>query len=226
MARIRTIKPEFFTSDDICALSAFARLLYIGLWCEADRDGRLEWKPRSFKRRYLPDDDIDIEALCAEVLERGLVRLYGEGLAHIPQFSKHQHINPRETPSNLPDPDASSTRAPRVNHATPPVSDAQGGREGKGKEGKEDASQATRLPAGWTPSPDELRWAQDARPDLNVKLEAESFRDYWTAKPGKDGRKADWPATWRNWIRRANAGTGRSATQQTADVSVAAQRPL
>ena len=41
MARIRTIKPEFFTSDDICALSPRARLLYVGLWCEADREGRL-----------------------------------------------------------------------------------------------------------------------------------------------------------------------------------------
>ena len=43
MARIRTIKPEFFTSDDICALSPLARLLYVGLWCEADREGRLVW---------------------------------------------------------------------------------------------------------------------------------------------------------------------------------------
>ena len=50
MARIRTIKPEFFTSDDICALSPRARLLYIGLWCEADREGRLVWAPRGFKR--------------------------------------------------------------------------------------------------------------------------------------------------------------------------------
>ena len=45
MARIRTIKPEFFTSDDICALSPLARLLYVGLWCEADREGRLVWTP-------------------------------------------------------------------------------------------------------------------------------------------------------------------------------------
>ena len=42
--------------------------------------------------------------------------------------------------------------------------------------------------------------------------EAERFRDYWTGKAGKDGRKADWPATWRNWIRRAAEGrTGNGA---------------
>ena len=227
MARIRTIKPEFFTSDDICALSAFARLLYIGLWCEADRDGRLEWKPRSFKRRYLPDDDIDIEALCAEVLERGLVKLYGEGLAYIPQFSKHQHINPRETPSNLPDPDASSTRAPRVNHALPRDSDVQGGREGKGKEGNSHASTTTRghrLPADWQPTPEELRWAIDARPDIEANLEVERFRDYWIAQPGAKGVKLDWTATWRNWIRNAR-GNGRPSASASTD-SVAASRPL
>lgn len=104
MARIRTIKPEFFTSDDICALSMAARLLYIGAWCEADREGRMEWKPRSLKRRYLPDDNIDIDALCGELINAGLVVLYGDSLAYIPTFAKHQHINPRESVSNLPEP--------------------------------------------------------------------------------------------------------------------------
>jgi len=104
MARIRTIKPEFFTSDDIVALSLAARLLYIGLWCEADREGRFEWKPKAFKRRYLPDDDCDIDGVCSELLAKGLVALYGENLAYIPTFSKHQHINGKETPSRLPSP--------------------------------------------------------------------------------------------------------------------------
>lgn len=137
MARIRTIKPEFFTSEDIVELSAFARLLYISTWCEADREGRFVWKPKTFKIRYFPADDIDINVLCNEILYRKLVVLYGEGLAYIPQFIRHQHINPRETASDLPDPvekksrveHASSTRE----NASLTVSDVQGGR----KEGKE-----------------------------------------------------------------------------------------
>jgi hypothetical protein len=140
MARIRTVKPEFFTSDDICPLSPSARLLYIGLWCEADREGRMVWTPRGFKRRYLPDDQCDIDALCRELLDRDLVRLYGEGLAYIPTFSTHQHVNPRETPSRLPEPPPVPHASRRVTdaspHASSPVSDAQGGREGKGKERK------------------------------------------------------------------------------------------
>ncbi len=84
----------------------------------------------------------------------------------------------------------------------------------------------SRLPADWQPSPDELRWARDARPDLAVTAEVESFRDYWIAKPGKDGRKTDWTATWRNWIRRANAPRGHAVAEITTGASVAASRAL
>lgn len=112
MARIRTIKPEFFTSEDIVSLSPLARLLYIALWCEADKEGRLNWKPKTFKMRYLPGDRCDIDALCNELVSVGVVVLYGEGLAHIPGFSKHQHVNPRESKSDLPEPPTHVERAP------------------------------------------------------------------------------------------------------------------
>lgn len=149
MARIRTIKPEFFTSEDIVALSPLARLLYVAMWCEADKDGRLMWKPMTLKLRYLPGDDCDVATLCAEIVERGLVVLYGDGFAHIPSFGVHQHVNPREAASQIPSPEdvakqspRVATRAPRVPHASPRVNDAcptrreEGkGREGKGKEG-------------------------------------------------------------------------------------------
>jgi hypothetical protein len=141
MARIRTIKPEFFTSEDIVKLSPFARLLYQATWCEADREGRLVWKPITLKMRYFPADNLDIAALCQELIDAGLVKLYGDGLAFIPSFTAHQHVNPREAASRLPAPPKSTTRAPRVpdaspqnTDASPRDSDAQVGREGKGKE--------------------------------------------------------------------------------------------
>lgn len=140
MARIRTIKPEFFTSEDIVNLSPLARLLYIAIWCEADKEGRLVWKPVTFKLRYFPGDNCDIQALCDEIVSSGLVVLYGQGYAHIPAFKAHQHINPRESASQLPDPQEQTTRQPRVGTRQPRDSDAQGGREGKGKEGIRDAS--------------------------------------------------------------------------------------
>lgn len=84
----------------------------------------------------------------------------------------------------------------------------------------------SRLPADWQPAPEEIRWAQTARPELSIPIEIESFRDYWAAKPGKDGRKADWSATWRNWIRRANGPRGMPTQATTTNGSPAAGRKL
>jgi hypothetical protein len=142
LARIRTIKPEFFTSEDVVALSPFARLLYIALWCEADKEGRLVWKPKTFKMRYFPADSLDIDVLCKELTDTSLAVLYGDGFAHIPTFTAHQHINPRETASQLPEP----TRQARVGTRQPRDSDVQGGREGKGKEGNTGADAPTSFP--------------------------------------------------------------------------------
>ena len=202
MARIRTIKPEFFTSEDICALSPMARLLYVALWCEADREGRLTWKPRTFKLRYFPADDCDIDALARELVASGLVIPYGDGFAFIPKFAAHQHINPRETASSLPEPDASA----RVTHASLRVSDAQGGREGKGREGKEHASgDATRkrapsksvLPADFGISARVRSWASEKGHD-RLEQHLESFRAKATAK---GYTYADWDAAFMEAIR-------------------------
>ena len=196
MARIRTIKPEFFTSDDICALSPLARLLYVGLWCEADREGRLVWTPGVMKRRYLPDDACDIEALGAELTGRGLIRLYGDGLACIPSFARHQHVNIREAQSKLPPP-------PGEVQAQLPL-----GREGEGKEregeGTEDGARAQVLPQDWKPDDGDLAWAATARPDLDraaLDAESERFRNHAAANRRTAHR---WGPAWRIWISKAH----------------------
>lgn len=73
-------------------------------------------------------------------------------------------------------------------------------------------SRGSRLPTNWTLPPEWRVWAQQERPDLNIDREAASFADYWHAKAGKDGCKADWQATWRNWVRNARVGQPMSAT--------------
>ena len=113
MARIRTIKPEFFTSEDIVNLSPLARLLYIALWCEADKEGRLVLKPKTIKMRYFPGDSVNIEKLCGELFDATLVIKYGDDLAYIPKFGTHQHVNPRETESKLPAPNGVSDIGPK-----------------------------------------------------------------------------------------------------------------
>ncbi len=90
----------------------------------------------------------------------------------------------------------------------------------------------TRLPPDWQPSEDLVAFAaeQGFHPDRIAAI-AEQFRDYWHAVAGAKGRKLDWPATWRNWVRRdadgakngGNAGQSRqSAGRQQREIQLAA----
>ena len=60
----------------------------------------------------------------------------------------------------------------------------------------------SRLPEGWAPSVELLAWAKAERPDLDLDRTLAQFADYWTAQAGQRARKANWDATWRNWVRR------------------------
>lgn len=139
MARIRTIKPEFFTSADIASLTPLSRLFYVSMWCEADREGRIAWNPKTFKLRYFPADDCDISEVAQEVVDAGLIVLYvvdGKQYGEIPSFSQHQVINNREADSSLPE-------NPRVKDASARVQGEgrKEGKERKERKGKEGASQ-------------------------------------------------------------------------------------
>lgn len=72
---------------------------------------------------------------------------------------------------------------------------------------KESCAPATRLPSSWAPSDDDTRFLESERPDLSLRETADSFRDYWIGIPGTKGKKTDWPATWRNWVRRQESSS-------------------
>jgi len=66
------------------------------------------------------------------------------------------------------------------------------------------SAQGSRLPADWRLPKEWGDWALQERPELSaddVRREADRFKDHWLAQAGAKGRKADWLATWRNWIR-------------------------
>lgn len=69
------------------------------------------------------------------------------------------------------------------------------------KEEKEKTQRASRLPASWAPSVEDIAYCQTERPELDPARVAQNFRDYWHAKAGKDACKLDWSATWRTWVR-------------------------
>lgn len=66
--------------------------------------------------------------------------------------------------------------------------------------GEGERSRGSRLPADF-PTPTEIAFCRSERPDLDAALLAAKFRDYWLGVPGAKGRKCDWPATWRNFVR-------------------------
>lgn len=70
---------------------------------------------------------------------------------------------------------------------------------------KKASSSGSRLPDDWYLPREWFNWAVKERPELDINAQGEMFRDYWHAQAGAKGRKADWQATWRNWIRNARA---------------------
>ena len=103
--RSRDIKPGFFKNDQLAECSFPARLLFPGLWMLADREGRLENRPRKIKAEIFPFDDVDVAALLRELESAGLISSYevnGTRLLWIPQFKKHQSPHKNEKCSELP----------------------------------------------------------------------------------------------------------------------------
>lgn len=113
MARIRNIKPDFFDDEGLATVSPWARLCFIGLWTEADREGRLEDRPGRLKARLFPfDAKVDVKALIDELVDEGCVIRYAvheAKLLFIPRFAKHQYLSRREPASSLPGIDQSHT---------------------------------------------------------------------------------------------------------------------
>lgn len=106
------MKPGFFTNDVLAEVPPLGRLLFQGLWCLADRAGRLEDRPKKIKAEVLPYDDCDVDALLHALAERGFILRYKHGRAayiQILAFSKHQNPHCKEPDSIIPAPGEHST---------------------------------------------------------------------------------------------------------------------
>lgn len=126
--KIRTIKPSFWSSATIAAVPRDARLVFIGLWNEADDEGRLLGSPKRLAGvLFEHDEDVDAKTMTAWLTQLEAARLVQryevKGVAYlvIPGFSEHQKID-RRFPSRLPaPPDAAgeSLRLLAANSASP-----------------------------------------------------------------------------------------------------------
>jgi hypothetical protein len=141
MPRMRTLKPGFFSNDLLAEVPPLGRLLFQGLWCLADREGRLEDRPKRIKAEILPYDACNLESLLKALEQRGFITRYTSGgvrYIQVSNFSKHQNPHQKEPPSTIPAPEehsASTVLSPDLTDAPPgPAPDGNGASTGTAPE--------------------------------------------------------------------------------------------
>lgn len=182
MARIRTIKPDFFRSASVARLSYRARLTWQGLWTYADDEGRGRDDPRDIKGQiWSQDDSVTWQEVVVDMDELAgagkLVRyeVDGERFFFIPSWGEHQKIS-KPTPSRFPEPSGS------------PPGVLPAGREGKREGNREGGDDSL-------PRCDDHRGMKKAPPCGACKEERvrreQAEKNKPTPTPGKRPRRGD-----------------------------------
>lgn len=185
MARIRSLKPEFWTNEQVMNLSSAARLAFIGMWTFSDDGGNHPASARTLKAEVFPSDDVtavNVQALVDEMVDQGLVALYSAGPKtywHVTGWSHQRIEKPTYKYPVFPGSDAAaglayvdaSTNGRRVvvDHSTINPRGLDPGVEWSGVEGK----------GKETEKPDKSR---DALPP--------GFADYWKTWPSGPRKQA------------------------------------
>jgi len=198
MARTRSIKPGFFDNEILGDLPPLTRLLFIGLWTIADREGRLEDKPRRIKKMLLGYDDVDadgVDQMLQSLQDTGFIFRYevdGNKYIQVVNFLKHQNPHVREKPSEIPPPPdfiaehhESTIQAPDLHSA--------------------DTVQAGPITVNLSPTTGTLSPTTDNPPEGEDDVDGPDeqpkksllerrFDEFWAAYPKKVGKKAAWAA--------------------------------
>jgi hypothetical protein len=212
------------------------------MWNFCDDNGVHPASCKTLKAQVFPGDDItvaNVQSLINELLRQQLLAEFQEDNSKWWMVTgwHHQLIN-RPSRSRYPLPPQKTQKATSTHGALSEDSLTEGRgreyrRERKGKEGKgreKERAHAETAPKD-TPSAPTLKgsrlslevlpqdwqaWAEKERPDLDPQRTFNTFHDYWIGKPGADGMKLDWSATWRNWVRREHAQTGNATPRNGA----------
>lgn len=114
MARARNIKPAIMDNEELAELEPLTRLLFIYLWMLADREGKLEDRPKRIAAQALPyDRSADVETMLEQLHKAGFIERYeacGVACIKVVNFTKHQSPHVREQGSELPDNGRSTTK--------------------------------------------------------------------------------------------------------------------
>lgn len=111
--RARNIKPSLFKNELLGTADPLLTILFEGLWCESDREGRLEDRPTRIRAEVFPyRPDVDINAQLQWLHDNGFIRRYvakGLNVIQILKFLDHQRPHKNEVSSVLPTMDEAST---------------------------------------------------------------------------------------------------------------------
>lgn len=107
MARARNIKPALFKNEVLGEADPLLTILFQGLWCLADRDGKLEDRPKRIKAEIFPYRELpDFNGYLTELERLGFIERYeaeNTEVIRVINFSKHQSPHKTERSSDLPD---------------------------------------------------------------------------------------------------------------------------
>jgi hypothetical protein len=211
--------------EELAELTPLARLLFIGLWCMADVDGRMEDRPKRIKATVLPYDDADIDGLLNALgaHKQSFIRRYtvdGLALIEIPGFKTHQRITGKEaeTKSKFPEYKQGNNREttgkqpgnnqekkqPGNNGETPGATEGRKeGREGKGI-GKESATESPAYQSDANiPTEEEVMEIADVR--MIPRESAKRFYDHHTGHNiwlNSLGHLINWQYKLKSWAER------------------------
>jgi len=238
MARSRNIKPSLFKNELLGVADPLLTILFISLWCLADKRGRLEDRPLRIKAETFPyREGIDINGYLTELSRLGFIQRYkGDGIntIQIINFEKHQNPHHTEKESDLkefsiesyscdltvkdtlnngytpadslllipdsliPDsliPDSLIPDSINTDSLIPDI----GAKKNAPKQTGKALDKNWVLPKAWG------EWALLERPEFNaddIRKIADIFKDHWLSNSNQaKSKKADWEATWRNWVR-------------------------
>lgn len=230
MARARNIKPGLYKNEDLAECSIWARFIFPGLWMLADREGRLEDRPRRIKGELLPFDIQDAEPLLKELEAHSFIIRYQNSdgaFIQISKFKEHQTPHYSEKPSVIKPHDFQETsqhEEPLKPEKSGEVPSLRGGHNPLTPDCLNPSSlnpdclkkigsakRRTQIPNEFFPNDTGLQAIQ--KTNLDLKVELSKFMDHHKAKGSV---MADWQAAWRTWV---SNGVKFAPTQKQATTS-------
>lgn len=217
MARARNIKPAIFKNELLGEADPILTVVFIGLWCLADREGRLEDRPKRIKAEILPYRECPgFNGYLTELASLGFIRRYevgGAAYIQVVNFLKHQAPHKTERPSEIPEPPEESDSCPLTVKA--PLSNGT-------TSVKESLIPDSLIPDSLTKKKARKKRAVFVKPTVEQvaaycrergnSVNPQEFIDHYTANGWMRGksRVVDWEACVRTWEQRNEKPNGTS----------------